>query len=922
MNNDVIGDDAITNDTDKIPDTNINTNMTPNTNINTNKTPDSNINTNKTPDTIKITDTILDTNKTPDTNINTNKTPDSNKATSFISHNIKPSELIVASVTHKDILNAIFNPQDIVHIRVFSDKGTGYAEKRRYTAGLFDQSVEELEKVNKNGNGIFFVVNCGGDTDESINKINAQFMECDNCSFEEQLEKINKFPLRPSIIIKTRKSYHTYWLLKDAVVSRFRPIQRALAAHFNSDTQMINESRCMRLPGFNHCKEDPVLVTCIFFEPQNRYTQDELAECLPEIVDTPVDVEDGKDSGLFILEHCCDFIKHCITDSKTLSEHDWYAMITNLYSFKGGVKAIHEFSKDYPAYKESDTNKKIKHYIESKTKPITCKVIAEKGFKCPKYESGACDCKSPAALCYKPLPVESLMDLLNTIPVTNNPLNDIPALNDFIKKYLYNQERTIGETFIQHAIKDKFKLTTEDVRSLRAGFSKINKEYNAATATNDNVKTQLNKWYSVTKNGFKFSPLILAKYLKENEKIRYLKGSHFEYSNGVYRVMEEEKAQEIVQDLMLDSEAKIQQILDAQRQWQIKTFLSVKEVNSNPYIINLLNGLYDVISDTIRPHDFNYYSTIQFNVNYNQAATCPLFKKYLHDVLLGNEEQVSIIQEMLGYLLVPITSAQRMFVLHGEGNTGKSVLLHVINTILLGRENVSNVTWQNLGDKYKTAELYGKLANVFGDLPQKNLEDTGIFKALVGEDLITCEEKYKKPFSFKSTARLVFSCNKIPISYNDKTSGFYRRLLIIPFNKVFTEQDRDEKLKAKLEGEADGIFNYALVGLKRLMRNGYRFTEGEINKKELERYRIESDSALTFFSECCELCDTAVMPSNQFYANYCSYCKHNGLKPLSQKNFIHTIMENYKSIGSGRTSTYRTVTGVRVTDDTLDNTSS
>ena len=86
--------------------------------------------------------------------------------------------------------------------------------------------------------------------------------------------------------------------------------------------------------------------------------------------------------------------------------------------------------------------------------------------------------------------------------------------------------------------------------------------------------------------------------------------------------------------------------------------------------------------------------------------------------------QVKLIQEMLGYFLIPVNLAQKCFVIVGAGGAGKSKLLMVLNELLLGKENVSNVSWQALNERFKTAELFGKLANVFADLPTKNIDDS------------------------------------------------------------------------------------------------------------------------------------------------------------------------------------------------------
>lgn len=162
-------------------------------------------------------------------------------------------------------------------------------------------------------------------------------MECDDLPLEEQLAKIQAFPLPPSLIVKTRKSLHSYWLIKGGKVENFRHIQRGLIAQFGADPVCINESRVFRLPGFLHCKEDPVMVECIKYNPEIRYTQEELAAVLPDVAqepapgasDSPIK-ERGTQRGLLIVGKRCAFLQYCKRNAKTLPEPDWYAMIYSL----------------------------------------------------------------------------------------------------------------------------------------------------------------------------------------------------------------------------------------------------------------------------------------------------------------------------------------------------------------------------------------------------------------------------------------------------------------------------------------------------------------------------------------------------------------------------------------------------------------
>lgn len=165
-----------------------------------------------------------------------------------------------------------------INIRIFSDKkGTGFKGKNlSFNIKDFQSKSKVLMAHNEANRGIFFVVNSGGNSDRKINKINAQFFECDTLSLEEQLENISKFPLEPSIIVQTKKSLHVYFLIKNGKVEKFRDIQKKLAKHFNGDGSCINESRVMRVPGFYHCKEESVRVKCIKFNPNLFYTQEDL----------------------------------------------------------------------------------------------------------------------------------------------------------------------------------------------------------------------------------------------------------------------------------------------------------------------------------------------------------------------------------------------------------------------------------------------------------------------------------------------------------------------------------------------------------------------------------------------------------------------------------------------------------------------
>ena len=113
-------------------------------------------------------------------------------------------------ITAQDILNIFNNPNDIVNLRIFEDKGSGIfsGQKISVETGKFATKEKELKTHNDRNRGIFYVVNTGGDSDKDIKRINAQFVEMDAGTFDEQQAKVDAFKLPPTLIIKTQKSLH------------------------------------------------------------------------------------------------------------------------------------------------------------------------------------------------------------------------------------------------------------------------------------------------------------------------------------------------------------------------------------------------------------------------------------------------------------------------------------------------------------------------------------------------------------------------------------------------------------------------------------------------------------------------------------------------------------------------------------------
>lgn len=204
-------------------------------------------------------------------------------------------------------------------------------------------------------------------------------------------------------------------------------------------------------------------------------------------------------------------------------------MITNLAVLEDGEKVIHRLSTSYPQYSVDETDNKIQHFLKSGTKPINCKTIYDKGFKCPKIND--CECKSPASFIYIPMDIEVLKEILKEIPI-NNSSKDIPTAAKFIEDYMYNTEDVEAEPFISIDMKNYFRFKNDFVRTLIKKYREVYKNYKKSRKI---VQSTDMPWYISTDKGTKFVSGVLASYLNENVPAFYGAEDYFLYMNGVYK---------------------------------------------------------------------------------------------------------------------------------------------------------------------------------------------------------------------------------------------------------------------------------------------------------------------------------------------------------------------------------------------------
>jgi P4 family phage/plasmid primase-like protien len=303
-------------------------------------------------------------------------------------------------------------------------------------------------------------------------------------------------------------------------------------------------------------------------------------------------------------------------------------------------------------------------------------------------------------------------------------------------------------------------------------------------------------------------------------------------------------------------------------------------------ILNVRNGLLNVTNRSLLPHSPSHLSAVQIAVTFDPQATCQEIDKFICDVFPDDSRHLPY--EVAAWLMLPDTSIQKAILTLGEGANGKSVWLSLLLGFL-GRENVSTLSLHRIeADKFAAARLVGKLCNIGTDLPTAALAGTSMFKALTGGDTITAERKFESSFEFRPFARLMFSANSAPRS-EDATHGFFRRWLVIPFNRTFDEADPNTVPRAVLDarlsqpGELSGMLNRALDALPAI-RTG-RFTESDSTRAALDEFRRTTDPLAVWLDQCTLERPDAVIAKDKLRSVYSQVCQDNGRPIMGDVQF-------------------------------------
>lgn len=386
-------------------------------------------------------------------------------------------------------------------------------------------------------------------------------------------------------------------------------------------------------------------------------------------------------------------------------------------------------------------------------------------------------------------------------------------------------------------------------------------------------------------NGSQFLFDKFANYIKNTQHIVVINGNLHIYKDGIYQNGYKE-----IESAMIKH---IPNLSDAKRKEVLKYLNLVCETitPADARYIAFQNGIYDLVDDQMIPFTPDIIVTNKIPWDYNPEAYNELADNTLDKLACKDQPIRALLEECIGYCFYRRNELGKAFILTGDKSNGKSTFLDCVKAIL-GDGNISALDLKELGDRFSTSMMFGKLANIGDDIGDDFLQGSqvSIFKKVVTGNRIKAERKGQDPFEFNPYIKMLFSANDIP-RMKDKTGAVLRRLVIIPFNAQFSKEDPDYdpfiKYKLVSQESVEYLIALGVQGLKRVLTN-QGFTRSEKVDKQVDDYEMENNPIIAFLAEYDE---TYIVneATSDVYRIYLLFCQENAMQPMSNIQFSRQV---------------------------------
>jgi len=316
--------------------------------------------------------------------------------------------------------------------------------------------------------------------------------------------------------------------------------------------------------------------------------------------------------------------------------------------------------------------------------------------------------------------------------------------------------------------------------------------------------------------------------------------------------------------------------------------VSLERFDNDKELLGVGNGVIDLKTGELLPPRREYMISKLCSVNYDPAAKCPRWIRFIEEIFAGNVDLIRFVKKMVGYWLTGIVSEKCFFILLGEsGDNGKTVFIKVLIQ-LLGDYGI-DMPMDSLLRRKPGAQsndivrLKGARFISCSEANKQYYFDEALVKRLTGSDPITARALYKEHITFQPEGKIVIGTNQIP-RFDKEDTAFDNRIRQIPFDVTFKDGAKDPNLYETLLGELEGILVWAVEGCLSWQQEGL----GTVPVTESIKHEVRPNSDLGNFIEvCCEFADNLQCKSSDLYEAYLTYheASADSTEPLSKTVF-------------------------------------
>ncbi|MCL2441077.1 MAG: phage/plasmid primase, P4 family [Treponema sp.] len=320
--------------------------------------------------------------------------------------------------------------------------------------------------------------------------------------------------------------------------------------------------------------------------------------------------------------------------------------------------------------------------------------------------------------------------------------------------------------------------------------------------------------------------------------------------------------------------------------WIPELNVKTDDLDKDPWLLNVRNGTINLQTGEINEHNADNLITRCANVDYDKNADCPVWKKFLMEIMNYNSDLIRFIQNAAGWAITGDTSEQTMFILFGTGANGKSTFLNTIMNLLgdYASATPTQTFMKKTGDQMTNdlARLRGARFVTTTETEQGRRLSEPLIKQITGNDRITARFLYGEFFNFLPTFKIWMATNHKPV-IKGTDHGIWRRIKLIPFTNRIEEEKQDKYLEQKLMQESSGILNWLLEGARRWCNEGLKAPKIVLNATA--EYRAEMDVVGDFINERCIQISGVAIKARELFKCYQDWCEENNERAVSERFF-------------------------------------